>query len=248
MALSFQGSQWVQFNNSSSLNSLTTALTIGCRIFLQSNFDIWSEAIVIFEKTYSSEGDPYYQYLARYNSGNLWLQGAFGGTWGYAGFSIASYLNLNEWNTLYITWNGSTASFYVNGSLIGTGGLSGTLSAYSTYAECGHEFEGGYNSHTSNHLYQSSTKVYNVCLTAGQIPTVLDDKPSITSGLQGLWLFNDKLEGTQSPDGAGESVDKTSNNPGTPYGNPYYVLDSMYPYIIANGRNNYFNRIEGLQL
>jgi len=81
-------------------------------------------------------------------------------------FATASYVTANAWNNIVSTFNGSTKSIYVNGTVVATQSISGTLATGQTNQYIG-AFGAGVNYFLNGRI--GCTKVYNIGLTAAQV-------------------------------------------------------------------------------
>jgi hypothetical protein len=81
-------------------------------------------------------------------------------------FATASYVTANAWNNIVSTYNGSTKTIYVNGTVAATQNISGTLATGQTNQYIG-AFGPGTNYFLNGRI--GCTKVYNIGLTAAQV-------------------------------------------------------------------------------
>src|SRR5207302_4468772 len=119
-ALSFNGTNsWVTINSAASLN-LTSGMTLEAWVNPASLVD-WS-AIVLKER---AGGLDYALYAD--NGGNQPPSGYIHTSGGDNFAEGGSVLSLNAWSNIAATYDGSTITFYVNGTVVGTDGTSGNI-------------------------------------------------------------------------------------------------------------------------
>jgi RHS repeat-associated protein len=125
-AATFDGSSgYVSAPNSTSLNQPTSAITLEAWI---KPTDYVNEPVIL--KSYTSHTDPYYQYGLFQFYDEVRLDLSLGDV-RYM-FVSTGGITTGVWNYIVATWDGSTVRFYVNGTAVGTGSASGTISTYST--------------------------------------------------------------------------------------------------------------------
>jgi hypothetical protein len=122
--------------NSPSLNP--QYITVAARIKFTSDF-VGCGADAIVCKPYTSHTAPYYQYIlaatSYYNGGSADYTFVFGCTINGQGYGLRANSPkwaVGQWNTVVATYNGSAMKLYVNGSLVATNPVTGTLSSYPT--------------------------------------------------------------------------------------------------------------------
>lgn len=213
--------QYIDVGSGASLD-LTSAFTIGTRMYLTSNYGA-GDCIHIFDKPFTSHSNPYYSYLIRVdNTSTVWLQCSIGSSWKYKSTSLNGFTN-SAWHTVYVTFDSSNIRFYQDGSKLGGDvALSGALDAFSsTNGYIGTDKNGG---QYSNDVYLTDVRVYNRKLSDTEIK-IIDTawgNDNIVNGLVGRWLMDEKPTG-QIASGAGTVIDISSNaNHGTGSGNPVY--------------------------
>lgn len=81
-------------------------------------------------------------------------------------FTTATYITANAWNNIVSVFNGSTKYVYVNGNVVASQTISGTIPTGQTNQYIG-AFGPGTNYYLNGRI--GCTKVYNVGLTAAQV-------------------------------------------------------------------------------
>ena len=110
--------------NSTSLNISGSALTLSMWI---NPATITGDSVVLGKFWNAGMTSPYYQYGLELSGGRPHLY--IGTATGLAGAFMDTALAANQWSHLAIVFNGLQAQFYVNGTLVSTKALNGTLTA-----------------------------------------------------------------------------------------------------------------------
>ena len=124
-AVSFdQVNDYLSVPNSSSLNFAGSAATLSMWINPAS---ISGDSVVLGKFWNTSMSSPYYQYGLELSAGRPHFY--VGTSTGLAGASMDTALVLNQWAHLAIVFNGLTAQFYVNGTLVSSKSLAASITA-----------------------------------------------------------------------------------------------------------------------
>ena len=115
---------YLTVNDSPTMDITGTALTLS--MWINPSGGTTNDQVP-FGKFWNGTGGPYYQYgleLDRGTSPHFWI----GTTAGVAaGAAMGSALPLGQWSHLAVVYNGSFVAFYVNGNLISTPSLTGSI-------------------------------------------------------------------------------------------------------------------------
>lgn len=169
--LSFNGTtSWVDVADHSSLR-LTSALTVSAWVRPSS---VWGWRTVVM-KELSAGGAAY----ALYASDGDTPAGFFSTTFGDGGPEGAGPLLANTWTHLAVTYSGSTARLFVNGTQVGTSPIPAGL-----MADAGPLRIGG-NSVWTNEFFSGvidEVRVYNIAQTAAQVQADMNTPVGGTGG------------------------------------------------------------------
>ncbi len=160
--LTFDGvNDYLTIPNSASLNISGTGLTLSMWINPQAT---GGDSVVLGKPWNATMTSPYYQYGIELAGGTVPVF-YVGTTSGVLSASMGSALALNQWSNLAVTFNGSQAQFYVNGTLVTTASLSASITAR------GNPLRLGADANTQQFFKGSldDVRIYNRALTAQEI-------------------------------------------------------------------------------
>jgi glucose/arabinose dehydrogenase/chitodextrinase len=124
-ALSFdQVNDYLSVPNSSSLNFSGNAMTLSMWINPAS---ISGDSVVLGKFWNTNMSSPYYQYGLELSGGKP--QFYIGNGTGLMGAGMDTPLALNQWTHLAVVFNGLTAQFYVNGTMVSSKSLAASITA-----------------------------------------------------------------------------------------------------------------------
>jgi glucose/arabinose dehydrogenase/PKD repeat protein/fibronectin type 3 domain-containing protein len=124
-AVSFdQVNDYLSVPNSFSLNIAGSAMTLSMWINTGS---ISSDSVVLAKFWNTNMSSPYYQYGLELSGGKPKFY--IGTSAGLVGAGMDTALALNQWTHLAVVFNGSTAQFYLNGTLVATKSLVASITA-----------------------------------------------------------------------------------------------------------------------
>ncbi len=127
-ALSFSGSgQYLTAPNSTSLDIAGQALTLS--MWVNPSTTSSGDQVVIGKHWNTTMTSPYYQYGIEFQSNGSRPVFQIGTTGGTMQAAMSTTLTKGTWSHLAIVWNGTTAQFYVNGTLVQTSNLTATITA-----------------------------------------------------------------------------------------------------------------------
>lgn len=163
-AASFDGiNGYITVPNSSSLSSPSTALSITGWVLIDSMHNIVSSLID------KAPPDNYGQYnftYEHYMGGRFKLLLNGGSSSSISAFEYNT-IPINEWCFIATTWNGSTATFYLDGSAIGTYDVIGTIEPDGNPISIGWQKAGTMNNHFKGNI--DDIRIYNTALTETEI-------------------------------------------------------------------------------
>jgi len=216
MALGFTGSgganSYCLVAHNANLN-MTTAITLMNWVYIT---DLTKSFECFFHKGPSGSVGNYDFY---FHGGYLWFELNSGG---YRVVNQIVSLSANTWYHLAVSFNKPNVKFYVDGVQVGAGGSLNYTSTTNTNGV----YIGNGNSYTSplyGRLFDS--RIYQSELTANQILTIAkgkgNEKINVIPSLR--LLMNEKPDGTNSDNSAGEIRDISGNsNHGTCYSTPKF--------------------------
>lgn len=126
--------------NSPSLNIAGAELTLS--LWLNPLTSGGGDTVVLGKFWNTSWSDPYYQYGLELSGGNR-PTFIIGTTTGYKAASMSSTLTYGQWSHLGVTFNGSEVRFYLNGVLVNTQSLTGSITARSNPLSIGADQSNG---------------------------------------------------------------------------------------------------------
>jgi glucose/arabinose dehydrogenase/chitodextrinase len=127
-ALSFSGSgQYITAPNSTSLDIAGNALTLSA--WVNPSTTSSGDQVLIGKHWNTTMTSPYYQYGVELQNNGAKPVFQIGTASGVQAVAMSTSLTKGTWSYLTIVWNGSTVSFYVNGTLVNTANLSATMTA-----------------------------------------------------------------------------------------------------------------------
>lgn len=161
--LSFDGgSSHLSVADSTSLNISGTELTLS--LWLNPLTPTTSDSVVLGKFWNANWSDPYFQYGLELSSGNRPTL-IIGTTTGYRTASMSSTLSYGQWNHLGVTFNGTEARFYLNGTLVSTQPLVGSITARSNPLGIGADQSNGQGFRGA----MDDVRIYNKVLTPTEI-------------------------------------------------------------------------------
>lgn len=203
-ALSFDGtSQYVSSTNSSSLEIYNSPITVA--FWMKMNNTATSQIAVL---------KPY-EYTVCVGGGNISLHDTYGN-----GLGTSVSLSSGTWYHVAMVFDGtSTIYTYLNGSLVGTPGISGTWSATADTSNLTIAKGDGILGCSANYFDGTidDVRIYNRALSATEVAQLYDyglpheGCDNVSSGLVGWWKLDDG-SGTTAADSSGNSNTGTTQN------------------------------------
>jgi glucose/arabinose dehydrogenase/PKD repeat protein len=162
-ALSFdQVNDYLSVPNSSSLNFSGNAMTLSMWI---NPGTISGDSVVLGKFWNTNMTSPYYQYGLELSGGRPHFY--IGTTTGLRGANMDTALALNQWTHLAVVFNGLTAQFYVNGTMVSSKSLSASITARGMALRMGADAD-------TQQFYRGlldNVRIYNRALSGTEVTT-----------------------------------------------------------------------------
>lgn len=181
--------------NSSSLASPTNGLTIAGWVSIDSDHNIVSSLID------KAPNDAYGQYNYTFEHVN---NGQFKQVINNGGTIIAAILQssipINQWCFIACSWNGTETTFYLDGTLIGTQPLAGTILPDNNPVYIGLQKAGFLNNHFKGKI--DDIRIYNRALSESEINSLYHENNWNSTDIASNWPFTE-MSGTSLLDHSG---------------------------------------------
>ena len=140
-----------------------------------------------------------------------------------------SFLTQNAWNHIVVSWNGSNASFYLNGIADGSPSITSPGISDTGTLRIGINWF-GFEAFTG---LIDDVRIYNRALTSQEIANLYGSRSkysSITSGLVGYWPMDDYPDGTTLTTEQKQKDRSGNGNDGTPTNSPIQRATTVLSY------------------